>query len=192
MTEERSKKTLKQLNREFNPDCNPLVEGTLIQSKGRYVSTGVRSELVNPDTGEVQAISAIHRIKYVDDAEFVKVFAEGVKAMYGLSRTAIRVFQAVLTEYQESKMYGGFADSVYLSWFDNGLSGRDVGMSEVTFHRGLKELLLNDFIAPKTPNVYWVNPALFFKGDRVAFIKEYRLKDKKKAISARSQDKKRK
>jgi Firmicute plasmid replication protein (RepL). len=71
-------------------------------------------------------------------------------------------------------MRGGYADSVELFWFDGGLSGRDIGMSEKTFQRGLKELLAKGFIAAKTASSFWVNPALFFKGDRVMFIKEYR------------------
>ncbi len=115
-------------------------------------------------------------MKQVDDAEFVKVFSEGVKAMYGLTRVGMRVFQAILNEYQNTKMNGGFADAIYLHWFGDGLCGKDVGMSEKTFSRGLKELLPNQFIAPRSQNIYWVNPALFFKGNRVALIKEYRRK----------------
>lgn len=170
------KPTLKELNRNTSPNKNPLLEGTMISSKERRVSAGLRSNLIDPDTGEVQAISNIHRVKQVDDAEFVKVFGEGVKAMYGLTRTGMRVFQAILEEYQDTKMNGGFADSIYINWFDGGLCGRNLGFSERTFHTGLKELLLNKFIAPRSPNLYWVNPALFFKGDRVALIREYRRK----------------
>lgn len=47
-------------------------------------------------------------------------------------------------------------------------------MSEKTFNRGLRELLDKGFIAPKTPGLFWVNPALFFKGDRVRFVREYK------------------
>ena len=172
MTEK--KLTLKELNRMISPHENPLVEGSSITSKERHIASGMRNELIDTKTGEVQAVASIHRVKQVDDAEFVKVFAEGVKAMYGLTRTGMRVFQAILEEYQATKMNGGFADSIYLHWFDEGLCGRDVGMSERTFHNGLKELLLKKFIAPRSSSLYWVNPALFFKGDRVAFIKEYR------------------
>ena len=49
-------------------------------------------------------------------------------------------------------------------------------MSKYTFNNGLKELLEKQFLFPRSPNEYWVNPALFFKGDRVAFLKEYRLR----------------
>jgi hypothetical protein len=73
-------------------------------------------------------------------------------------------------------MSKGFADSVYLAWFDGGLSGRSVGMSDDTFNRGMKELLSKGFLSPRGPNVFWVNPSLFFKGDRVLFLKEYRRK----------------
>lgn len=166
--------TLKEIHNNISPKTNPLIADAVVSSKGRRVSSGIQSELVNPDTGEVQAFSQIHRIKQVDDAEFVKVFAEGVRAMYGLGRTAMRVFQAVLNEYQTTKMNGGYADAIYLHWFDGGLCGEDIGMSEKTFNRGLKELLLNKFLYPKSQNIYWVNPALFFKGDRIALIKEYR------------------
>ena len=145
------KPTLKELNRNASPNKNPLLDGTMISSKERRISAGLRSSLIDPDTGEVQAISSIHRVKQVDDAEFVKVFSEGVKAMYGLTRTGMRVFQAILEEYQDTKMNGGFADSIYINWFDGGLCGRDLGFSERTFHTGLKELLLNKFLAPPLP-----------------------------------------
>ena len=57
-------------------------------------------------------------------------------------------------------------------------------MSEFTFRRGLKELLEKEFLRPRQPGVYWVNPALFFKGDRVAFVKEYRRRAAPTAIQA--------
>ena len=172
----RSEKTLKELNRMYSPDHNPLVEPTTISTKRRYVRAGRGTEYADPMTGEVVSIAQIHTVEERDDADFVKVFAAGVQAMYGLSKTGMRVFQAILDEYQDAKMTGGFADSIYLHWFDNGLNGQKLDMSERTFQNGFKELLVNKFLSPRSANLYWVNPALFFKGDRVAFIKEYRRK----------------
>jgi len=159
---------------EYSPLVNPLMEPTTVTMKRRYVQTGRSQDLVNPSTGEIHGMSVIKVVEERDDAEFVKVFADGVRAAFGLNATAARVFQAVLDAYQREKMTGGFADSVNLYWFDNGLCGLALDMSEKTFQRGLKELLAKRFLYPKQPNVYWVNPALFFKGDRVAFVKEYR------------------
>lgn len=145
-----------------------------IEVKRKHVRTGISRDLVDGDTGEVTHAAMIHTVEDKDDAEFVKVFAAGVKAIYDLSRTASRVFQTVLEVYQAEPMSRGFADSVYIAWFDGGLSGRSIGMSEDTFQRGLKELLAKGFLAPRQPNVFWVNPSLFFKGDRVLFLREYR------------------
>jgi hypothetical protein len=51
-------------------------------------------------------------------------------------------------------------------------------MKEDTFKKGLRELLDKSFLAPKDSASFWTNPALFFKGDRVMFIKEYRRRKK--------------
>lgn len=172
-----SKKSLKTLRHELmSPNINPLIEVLEFRSKRRYVKAGRSEELINPATGEVRGISAIHQVEEKDDAEFVKVFAAGVAASYELSRTAQKVFQVILDQYQRTPMSKGYADAIDLYWFDGGIDGRDVGMSERTFQRGLRELLDKRFIHPKTSSSYWTNPALFFKGDRVLFIKEYRRK----------------
>lgn len=168
------KKSLKELKAELmSPSINPLVEPQSIETKKRYVTSGRNDRLFSELTGEHVASSVIKTIEERDDAEFVKVFAAGVAASYELSKTAQRVFQIVLKEYQKTPMSKGFADSVNLYWFGNGIDGDDAGMSERTFMRGLRELLEKKFIHPQTPVSYWVNPALFFKGDRVIFVKEY-------------------
>lgn len=171
-----AKMSIKELKRQFSPDRNPLLEPVTIATRRRHVRSAKARELVDPLTGEISAVASIHTVEEKDDEEFVKIFAAGVAASYSLSKTGQRVFQAVLTEYQSTKMTGGFADSVYLPWFNGGLDGRAVGMSERTFNRGLAELIECKFLAPRSPDAYWVNPALFFKGNRVAFIREYRRK----------------
>jgi hypothetical protein len=158
----------------LSPTVNPLIEPQQVTTKRRYVRSGRSEDLVNTATGEIVGVATVHQVEERDDAEFVKVFAAGVAASYDLTKTAQRVFQVVLDQYQRTPMNRGFADYVNLLWFDDGIEGRDVGMSEKTFQRGLKELLQKRFIAPKDGVSFWTNPALFFKGDRVMFIKEYR------------------
>lgn len=178
MTDKTAAKSFDLRKLPFSPKVNPLVEPTetiVVKAKNRYSTVGVNKQLMDPDTGEiVEAQAAVITRHEVDDQHFVKVFAEGVKAAFGLSRTAYRVFTKVLEVYEQADMAGGYADTIELAWFDGGLCGEDIGMSQQTFSRGLKELLEKNFLAPRMPNSYWVNPALFFKGDRVAFVKEYR------------------
>jgi hypothetical protein len=167
-------RSLKSLRHDFSPTINPLIEPQTITSKRRYVRSGRSDELINPATGEVHGVATIYQVEERDDAEFVKVFAAGVSASYELTKTAQRVFQVVLDQYQRTPMSRGYADHVNLFWFGDGIEGRDAGMSERTFQRGLKELIEKRFIASKDGTAFWTNPALFFKGDRVIFVKEYR------------------
>lgn len=166
----------------FSPEENPLVEPQEIKTRKRHVKTGVKRELVDRDTGEVHAQSVIHKITEYDPETFVKVFAAGIRATFDLSQTGAKVFQAVLDAYYHESMTGGYADCVRLFWFGDGLDGRSIGMSQYTFNRGLKELIAMKFLSPRSPDLYWVNPAMFFKGDRVAFVDELRRKRSDPAI----------
>ena len=171
----RTYKPVSNLQRlDYSPTINPLMLPQQVTSRRRYVRSGHAEELMNPATGEITAVATIHQVEERDDAEFVKVFAAGVAASYELTKTAQRVFQVVLDQYQRTPMSRGFADYVNLFWFDDGIDGRLVGMSEYTFKRGLRELIDKRFIHPKDSASFWTNPALFFKGDRVMFVKEYR------------------
>lgn len=167
--------TLRDVKSRYSPDSNPLMESLVVPVARRKVRSALAQvPLVDGNTGELVGTSITYEIEEMDDANFVKVFAAGISAAYELSRAGQRVFQSVLAEYERADMPGGFAACVALAWFDGGLSGRDIGMSEKTFNRGLRELLDKGFIAPRTVGLFWVNPSLFFKGDRVRFVKEYR------------------
>jgi hypothetical protein len=163
------------LNRlEYSPLVNPLAQPQQVQTKDRQVKSSRAEGLIHAGVGENFGVAAVHQVEERDEAEFVKLFAAGVAASYTLSRTAQRVFQLVLEQYQRTPASMGFADSVNLFWFGEGIEGRDVDMKEDTFKRGLRELLDKRFLSPKGPTSFWTNPALFFKGDRVMFVKEYR------------------
>jgi hypothetical protein len=176
---------------QYSPTINPLIEPQMVQTKRRYVRSGRSEDLINPNTGEVHGVATIHQVEERDDAEFVKVFAAGVAATYELTKTAQKVFQVVLDQYQRTPMSRGFADHVNLFWFDDGIDGRSVGMSEYTFKRGVRELVDKAFIAPKDSASFWTNPALFFKGDRVMFVKEYRRRVTSQDEKARAELEKR-
>ena len=172
---------------QYSPTINPLMQPQQVTTKRRYVRSGRSEDLINPATGEVHGVATIHQVEERDDAEFVKVFAAGVSASYDLTKTAQRVFQVVLDQYQRTPMSKGFADDVNLFWFDDGIDGRTVGMSEYTFKRGLRELVDKSFLAPKDSASFWTNPALFFKGDRVMFLKEYRRRKSTKDAENRAE-----
>lgn len=164
-----------QLHRlQYSPETNPLAELAEVKTRTKYVRAGKAEALANIETGEITHASLLHEVQYLDDAQFVKIFAAGVIAMFDLSRTAQKVFHFVLKQYEATKMTGKWAASVELFWFDNKLAGQHIGITEQTFNRGLRELIDKQFLYPRIPNSYWVNQNLFFKGDRAIFMKEYR------------------
>ena len=159
----------------LSPKINPLVEQSLsIRVKNSMVATKMSNDLVDTKTGEQHNHALIHTLKVVDNQNFVKVFTEGVRKAFELNKTEMRVFCKVLEIYEQERMTGGYADSITLCWFDGGLNGDKIGMSDRTFQNGLKGLLNKGFLSPKLRGSFWINPTLFFKGDRVAFITEYR------------------
>ena len=177
----------------YSPLINPLVEPTTVQIKRKWVRSGSVTNLTD-ENGEVQAVSAIHQIEEVDNAQFVKIFAAGAKAMYDLTISATRVFQVVVSIYEKEPMSGGFSDCVYLSWVAGGPGGVPLpGLSESVWNRGMRELVDRKFLSARVPGVFWVNPALICKGDRVLLIKEYRRKKqgadeaKREALEANGQ-----
>lgn len=179
MTNTAPKHNLRKLP--FSPRVNPLMEGFAVRIKNKQVRTGSPKEMADTSTGLIQNAVVIEEIG-LDDAHFVKVFSAGIRAAFGLSLTGAKVFQAVLDVYQHQPMSGGFADCIYLHFFDGGLDGRKLDMSDRTFRRGLVELLDKGFLAPKNENLFWVNGALFFKGDRATFVKSYYRKNSAQGI----------
>lgn len=171
MAVEKHKFNLRKLP--FSPTVNPLMDGFEMRVKNKQVRTGRAGEIINRQTGEVER-AVIVQEQELDDINFVKVFTAGVRAAFDLTLTGSKVFQAVLDVYQRQPLSGGFADSIYLHFFDGGLDGRKLDISDRTFRRGLVELLERGFLAPRGENLFWVNPSLFFRGDRATFIKTYR------------------
>ncbi|WP_246271235.1 hypothetical protein [Bartonella alsatica] len=82
----------------------------------------------------------------------------------------------VLEEYQSNKSTNENPSSVTLIWFDGSINGKKRDMVDRTFHNSLRELIQKGILKPKLPNQYWVNPILFFKGEKIAFMKEYQMK----------------
>lgn len=155
-------------------ETNPLVNPKELVMKERTVKVGSARELVDMSTGEVSNVNAIYQRKIVDSERFAKIYLDGLAKTFGMTKTAQRVFQSIL------KLCEKDTDSLWLNFML--VSKHDPDMPESTFYRGLKELLDRDFIAHSdVPNKFWINPHLFFNGDRVKFITEYVKEGSKQA-----------
>ncbi len=127
--------------------------------------------VVSGSTGEIMAPAGFWQAQEVDKTQFVKLYVNGVKAFKDLSGAGTKVFELLYIAVQK---FPG-KDSVYLSF--HAIDQNMYRMSESTFHRGMRELTEKGFIAETmAPNLYFLNPDYLWNGDRLAFVKEFRLK----------------
>lgn len=150
---------------------NPFWQKTEIKIGTKMIKVS-GGQHVNGD-GESISHSGIHIVKEVDENEFVKIYTKNIKAIFDLKPTAQRVLQYLIIELQKTPN----ADAIYLAWvgIDEYFSENNIMASRSSFHRSITELIQKGFLAESTkPNMFWFNPNLFFNGNRLTFIHEYR------------------
>lgn len=166
-----------------NPFLQKVAANTPVGTKRITNKTGDRMMIVSEETGEILAPAGFHEIVEVDKSQFVKLFKNGVSAFKGLTNTGAKVFSVLYDEIQKNPSQ----DYVYLSFSE--INQDTDPMSDRTFFRGIKELLDTKFIAESmTTGKYFVNPDYLWNGNRLAFIKEYRLKSIDSAINSKQKD----
>lgn len=163
---------------------NPFIDDQLLNQlagqKNVYYTQLTQSSLLDLQTGEIDP-AKVQIVKQVraDKEQFVKLYTTHLKAFFELSTTAYKVLHYVLFEIQNNAIN---QDEVYLSlltaqeFFEN----QGSKISSATFYRAMKELVEKLFLAEtQKSNVYYINPKLFFNGDRVEFITRFMVEEKK-------------
>lgn len=146
--------------------------------KGRRV-TGFATQsnqlLVNTETGETSDMAVMGVRKVVDREEFVKFFGAGIESVFELAKGAKDLFRVILKAYLEAKNQ---PDQLYIS-YEAVKDDHGYDKSRTTFNNSLNELCIKEFLAPveRRENLYWVNPNLFYKGDRMRLVQDYIIKD---------------
>jgi hypothetical protein len=154
---------------EKNPSIKDALESTrkgarMIGNKG-----GNSGYIVSSETGEQVGAAFFATTQEVDKTKFIKLYAEGIKSITGLSGTAMRVFEVVC--WQVSRQVA--KDKIYLH-YSLQLDDKVKPILERTFWRGLSELVDKDFLYPSTEkNHFFINVNYLFNGDRLAFVQAY-------------------
>ena len=127
--------------------------------------------MIVSDSGETVAPAGFHEIVEVDKTQFVKLYINGVKAFQGLKSAGAKVFEIIYRAVQDAVG----SDRIYLHFMS--IEQNITPISRATFDRGMTELLEKNFIAESLePGMYFLNIDYLFNGNRLAFIKEYRIK----------------
>jgi hypothetical protein len=123
--------------------------------------------------GELIGAGVRHFFKFeeVDSSRFVKLFLDGMKQAAGLSKAGMAVFELVYRQLQEKPN----SDEIALSWHLAKTLGLDI--PERTYRHGLRQLLEREFLYESLVHgLYFVNMRYMFNGDRLTFIRGYKLK----------------
>jgi hypothetical protein len=146
------------------PDPNEIRK-----SKRTRVGNDQKGLIVDNGTGEILGGggAVVYEWEEVDKERFVKLYFAGLKQAAGLSKAGLAVFEIVYKQVRENPG----KDQVHLAATTSSLEER-------TYQRGLRELLEKEFLyrSPYDGN-FFVNIRFMFNGDRLAFVKGYKLKD---------------
>ena len=163
---------------------NPFLDGVGFNTKKRTeVLFDGQQAVVHNTTGEVlEDHLSVARVKLVDADQFVKLYLSNLHLFFDLGRPAQRVAEFVLHQIGHRAIGRGevlLVFSEYEAYFRK--KGKD-GATRSTWQRGMAELAEKNLIAKSpTSNVWWINPAVAFNGDRARFITEIRKKQRSSA-----------
>lgn len=155
-----------------NPWINDL--SMTIKKGSQITAMGRSSKLIDASSGELLSSDvAMVSKKIIDKEEFIKVFENGISNIFDLSKAARDLFRIILKIYLDQKMVG---ERVYLS--DKTLSDAGYNRTRVTKNNALNQLMEAGFIAKvaKENNWFFINPNMFYKGNRLTLIEQYAIK----------------
>jgi hypothetical protein len=153
---------------------NPFLDETFNQVvKGeKIIYSGKRPDvIIDGETGEIKGESFFRRKVKVDKATFGKIYILNLKLWYDLSKSAMKVFGYIMENIR-------YNSDMFL--FDLESCKDYTGYSaKNTIFNAISELIENKFIArTRTSNVYFINPSIFFNGDRLILFTEIEKNEK--------------
>lgn len=150
---------------------NPFLDTVQLSARRQEKkATGTR-KMKTVDGEEVEVVLDGQEFKVtdtvpVDEEEFVKLFRDTIRKLYGLSQPALRVLNYVLDQVEGNRDIFAYNPTECLE---------KVGFkSKQSVYQGLCELCKKGFIArAKKKGFLYINPAFIFNGDRVTLVKRF-------------------
>lgn len=150
---------------------NPFLDDFFPRTKGKIVARSKNKAIVDMVTGELQDTLFIGIKKEVEKEEFVKIFQSSLQELFGLNKATLKVLSYFMsvTEFNDKIIFDLEQCKTYINY-----------KSTQTIFKGLRELVDRGIIAKSIhTSIYFINPTIFYKGDRLTIIKQYHLKKAK-------------
>ena len=137
-------------------------------------SRGAILQAVNSEGELVGHTSFIRQIE-VDEQQFTKIYLSQFSAFFELNSQSIKVFGYIMTKLMPKQDFFIFDLEECLEYTGY--------KSKQSIYNGLSGIIKSSIIARgKKDYLYFINPMVFFNGDRVTFAKTYVKKQKGKII----------
>lgn len=167
-------------------DMNPFIEGAIREIEEKTVIKqrfGNRTDqkgivsAVDPQTGEIFQTSFLRRVE-IDEEQFTKMYISNLAVLNSLSTAGIRVLSYIMSELKPNHAEIIFNKERCMT------SCKYKSLKPI--YKGLAELINADIIARGwADNIYFINPLVFFNGNRVVFATEY-IKKRNPDIKSRT------
>ena len=144
---------------------NPFLAGLHINTSKRSIKIANAPNVKLFDTLN-QVIDSNTDIVYAkeivrDKAPFIKLYDSTM--LLGLSKAELKLFIYII----ENIKYGSDFIVLKITDVNTFLDNRDFDVfTKATYYRTISNLNEKDIIAERTKGLYWINPTIFFKGER--------------------------
>lgn len=152
---------------------NPFLQGFRPDTRAKRIGIGgPKMGTVDLETGVIDGTAEMTKRVVVDREEFLKVFQAQVGLFFNLDSPGIKVLTSLWVEASrkpgEHRLYITPQSVNRIAKVHGG------SVSRATFYRGRANLIENGFIAAsEDQHLYWINPAIFFNGDRLKLVQEF-------------------
>lgn len=159
-------KTMEFKYNSINPFIGPIIEHVQ-DSKHRKVIGHSWQEVLDKPTGTLnkQKILVLGEQRVVDDEQYCKLYMGQMRSFFGLSKKSLLILEYIMDNIK----YG--EDRICLYYPD---IQQKIAIIRSTMYGCLNQLLKVGIIArASTPGCYYINPAVVFKGDRIAIVQQF-------------------
>lgn len=149
-----------------NPFLASIVEH-IQDSKHRKIAGHSFLDVVDKTTGNVnkQKVLVLGDQRIVDKQEYAKVYMGEIGRFFGLSKKALLLLDYIMKNIK----YGD--DKICLYYPD---VQERLGLIRSTMYSAIAQMLQAQIIAKASTNgCYYINPAVVFKGERIAIVKQF-------------------
>lgn len=155
---------------------NPFLQNVVAKLGDKRVAVSFKPGLAEIDqqTGEITPLQGqITKMISADREGFVKLYTAQIDAFFELGKPGRTVVKYLIWLHQQDAN----KHLIYLHPDQVAESGLQIG--KTTWYDGIVELMDRKIIAAsKLPHMYFLNPAVFFNGDRTRFVVEIRKSKK--------------